>query len=77
MELVGKSVKQVLRAGVGFVPEDRSVHGLVTQFSIEENLILDLYDRKPFGKGISMNLDAMKKNATKQIADFDVRTDNH
>ncbi|GAA2961357.1 ABC transporter ATP-binding protein [Glutamicibacter bergerei] len=76
LELVGKSVKQVLRAGVGFVPEDRSVHGLVTQFSIEENLILDLYDRKPFGKGISMNLDAMKKNATKQIADFDVRTDN-
>lgn len=75
-ELVGKSVKAVLRSGVGFVPEDRSVHGLVTQFSIEENLILDLYDRKPFGKGISMNLEAMKKNATKQIADFDVRTDN-
>ncbi|WP_404289517.1 ABC transporter ATP-binding protein [Glutamicibacter arilaitensis] len=75
-ELVGKSVKAVLRSGVGFVPEDRSVHGLVTQFSIEENLILDLYDRKPFGKGISMNLDAMKKNASKQIADFDVRTDN-
>ncbi len=75
-ELAGKSVKAVLRAGVGFVPEDRSVHGLVTQFSIEENLILDLYDRKPFGKGISMNLDAMKENATKQIADFDVRTDN-
>lgn len=75
-ELVGKSVKQVLRSGVGFVPEDRSVHGLVTQFSIEENLVLDLYDRAPFGKGISMNLGAIKKNASQQIKDFDVRTDN-
>ncbi|WP_313814306.1 ABC transporter ATP-binding protein [Glutamicibacter sp.] len=75
-ELVGKSVKQVLRSGVGFVPEDRSVDGLVTQFSIEENLILDLYDRAPYGKGISMNLGAMKKNATAQIQEFDVRTDN-
>lgn len=75
-ELVGQSVKSVLRAGVGFVPEDRSVDGLVSQFSIEENLILDLYDRAPFAKGISMNLDAMKKNATTQIQGFDVRTDN-
>jgi len=75
-ELVGKSVKQVLRSGLGFVPEDRSVHGLVSQFTIEENLVLDLYDRPPFAKGISMNLGEVKKNATKQIADFDVRTDN-
>jgi len=75
-ELVGKSVKQILRSGLGFVPEDRSVHGLVTQFSIEENLVLDLYDRPPFGKGISMNLEAIKKNAAQQIQGFDVRTDN-
>ncbi|GAB3620639.1 ABC transporter ATP-binding protein [Glutamicibacter endophyticus] len=75
-ELLGRSVKQVLAAGVGFVPEDRSVHGLVSQFSIEENLILDLYDRAPFAKGLSMNLAQVRKNAAEQIERFDVRTDN-
>ena len=75
-ELIGQSVKQVLRSGVGFVPEDRSVHGLVAEFSIEENLVLDLYDRAPFAKGVSMNLGELRRNAAKQIQDFDVRTDN-
>ncbi len=43
----------MLKAGVGFVPEDRSVDGLVGTFSIAENLILDLYDQEPFAKGIA------------------------
>jgi simple sugar transport system ATP-binding protein len=33
-ELIGRSVRDILEAGVGFVPEDRSVDGLVKEFSI-------------------------------------------
>src|SRR5690606_11853045 len=36
-ELVGRSVRHILDAGVGFVPEDRGVDGLVKEFSIAEN----------------------------------------
>lgn len=73
-ELLGRSVKDVLKAGVGFVPEDRSVDGLIGTFSIAENLILDRYDQAPFAKGISMNPAKVLENAKTRIEEFDVRT---
>ncbi|MGO4121622.1 ABC transporter ATP-binding protein [Arthrobacter sp. YAF16] len=73
-ELVGRSVKDVLKAGVGFVPEDRSVDGLIGTFSIAENLILDRYDQEPFAKGISMSPAKVLENAKTRIDEFDVRT---
>ncbi|WP_326967960.1 ABC transporter ATP-binding protein [Arthrobacter sp. CG_A4] len=73
-ELLGRSVKDVLKAGVGFVPEDRSVDGLIGTFSIAENLILDRYDQAPFAKGISMNPARVLENAKTRIDEFDVRT---
>src|SRR5699024_8206214 len=33
-QLVGRPVREILDTGVGFVPEDRSVDGLVKEFSI-------------------------------------------
>lgn len=73
-ELVGRSVKEVLNAGVGFVPEDRSLDGLIGTFSIAENLILDRYDQAPFAKGISMSPAKVLENAKTRIEEFDVRT---
>jgi general nucleoside transport system ATP-binding protein len=73
-ELLGRSVKKVLAAGVGFVPEDRTVDGLVGPFSVAENMVLDLYDRRPFAKGLGMKLAAITKQAREKIAEFDVRT---
>jgi simple sugar transport system ATP-binding protein len=46
-DITGWHTRDVLRAGVGYVPEDRSLDGLVKEFSIAENLVLDLYDSKP------------------------------
>ncbi|MBT2538018.1 ABC transporter ATP-binding protein [Arthrobacter sp. ISL-69] len=73
-ELLGHSVKEVLNAGVGFVPEDRTVDGLIGTFSIAENLVLDLYDQPPFAKGISMSPARILENAKSRIDEFDVRT---
>jgi len=73
-ELLGRSVKDVLNAGVGFVPEDRSVDGLIGTFSIAENLVLDRYDQAPFAKGISMSPAKVLENAKSRIEEFDVRT---
>ena len=62
-ELLGLNTRQVLRAGVGFVPEDRSTDGLVGSFSIAENLILDLFDRKEFSSAGTLNRSAIAKTA--------------
>jgi len=68
------STKERLRAGIGYIPEDRQEDGLVGDFSVAENLILDVYDRPPYASGIAMDLNAVKKAATTQVADYDVRT---
>ncbi|GAB2754679.1 ABC transporter ATP-binding protein [Sinomonas soli] len=72
-ELLGRSVKQVLEAGVGFVPEDRSHDGLVGAFSVAENLVLDLYDRPPFARGLAMSPGRVAAQAKEKIEEFDIR----
>ena len=73
-ELVGLSTKQVLDAGVGFVPEDRTHDALVADFSVAENLVLDQHDRPPFGSALAMRLRAIRDNAARLIPEFDIRT---
>ena len=73
-ELVGRSVKEVLRAGVGYVPEDRSTDGLVSAFSVAENLILDRYDQEPFARGLALDPVRVRSSAVERAQEFDVRT---
>jgi simple sugar transport system ATP-binding protein len=70
----GWSTKKVLRAGVGYIPEDRSIDGVVKEFSVAENLVLDLYDRPPFGSGIVLRPERIAESARERITQFDVRT---
>jgi len=77
--LDGKDLTQAtprdrLRAGFGYVPEDRQEDGLVSDFSVAENLVLDVYDRPPFASGIALNLDAIGANAKTLVTEYDVRT---
>lgn len=73
-ELVGRRADQIIDAGVGFVPEDRSVDGLVGPFSVAENLILNRYNKAPFARGLSMRPAVVAANAAEKIEEFDIRT---
>ncbi len=73
-DITSATPRDRLRAGVGYIPEDRQEDGLVTDFSVADNLILDVYDRPPFASGLSLNLDAIRSTAVKRVADFDIRT---
>ena len=72
--LRGRSTRDILRAGVGYVPEDRSTDGLVKEFTIAENLVLDMYDQAPFGSRIVLRPDAINESAKERIGQFDIRT---
>lgn len=72
-ELVGRGTKQILDAGVGFVPEDRTHDGLVDDFSVAENLVLDQHDRAPYGSRLALRPRAIAENAARQVEEFDVR----
>jgi general nucleoside transport system ATP-binding protein len=68
------STRARLHAGIGYVPEDRSEDGLVADFSVADNLILDVYDQAPYASGIALNLDAIRESAVKRVEEYDVRT---
>jgi len=68
------STKERLQAGIGYIPEDRTEDGLVSEFTVAENLILDVFDRPPYASGIAMDLNAERKAATTLVAEYDVRT---
>jgi ABC-type uncharacterized transport system ATPase subunit len=71
--LIGRNVRQVLNAGVGFVPEDRKEDGLVAEFTIAENLMLDRSDTTPFVKGGTLQLKYLAGFAESKIGEFDIR----
>jgi ABC-type uncharacterized transport system ATPase subunit len=71
--LAGRTTKQILRAGVGYVPEDRSHDGVVREFSVAENLVLDMYDRPPFGNAFRLDQKAIADGARERVAQFDIR----
>ncbi|WP_127472883.1 ABC transporter ATP-binding protein [Microbacterium sulfonylureivorans] len=73
-ELVGRSVRSILDAGVGFVPEDRTEDGLVGAFSVAENLILDRSGDPAFVRGGTVRRSVLEDFAKARIAEYDIRT---
>jgi simple sugar transport system ATP-binding protein len=71
--ITGLSVRRVLDSGVGFVPEDRNEDGLVGEFTIAENLMLDRSTSEPFVKGGTLQLAYRAEFAEQKVDEFDVR----
>ncbi|WP_417555450.1 ABC transporter ATP-binding protein [Microbacterium sp.] len=74
VELVGKSVRAVLDEGVGFVPEDRQIDGLVGSFSVAENLMLDRSSDRAFQSRGTIRRRVLDAFARDKIQEFDIRT---
>ena len=72
-EIRGSSIFDSLHAGIAFIPESRELDGLVSSFSIAENLILDLHDQAPYAKGLNLSANIVLSEAEKRVAEFDIR----
>jgi ABC-type uncharacterized transport system ATPase subunit len=74
IDITKASVREALHSGIAFVPESREEDGLISSFSIEENLILDLHDLPPYAKGPVISQSVVSQEAQKRVAEFDIRT---
>jgi general nucleoside transport system ATP-binding protein len=74
LDLTRASPARRLEAGIAYVPEDRQEDGLIGDFSVADNMVLDQYNKPPFASGINLHLGAIEANATKLVKEFDVRT---
>ena len=59
--------------GVSSIPADRQKHGLVLDFSVEDNLILQNHGDEPFSHEGILKRDAITDYASKSIDTYDIR----
>ena len=79
IELCGKDVtKKSIRYknthGMSHVPEDRHKHGLVLDYSLEQNIVLQNYFEEDFQSHGFIKFDKVRKYAEKLIDQYDVRS---
>ena len=65
--------RQSFDMGITSIPEDRQKHGLVLDFSVAENLILQNFEKEPFSKSGILNDKNIEAHANKLIEKFDIR----
>jgi ABC-type uncharacterized transport system ATPase subunit len=69
-DVTGASPRTLADAGVGRIPEDRHA-SLVGELSVAENLVLDQLER--FTRGGALDHAAIRKNAEKMIAEYQIK----
>lgn len=68
------SIRQRIESGIGHIPEDRRKHGLVSEFTVAENIALKTYYKAPFTKhGCLLDSPQMSSTAARLIQDYDIR----
>ena len=67
------STRHIRELGLSYVPEDCLHTGLILEYSIVENLVLDRWYTKPYSNKLFLNKTEMMKFADKIITDFDIK----
>ena len=73
-EVTHRNVRAHSRAGISHIPEDRHKHGMVLDFSLEDNLVLQRFREPQFQKCGFVKAGAVRKYAEHLIDAYDVRS---
>lgn len=68
------SIRERNAKGISHIPEDRHKHGLVLDYDLANNLILQNYFEAPMRKGMMLQFDAIRSFAGSLIERFDIRS---
>jgi simple sugar transport system ATP-binding protein len=73
-DITGLPVRERRETGMACVPEDRYVRGLALAATLEDNLIVANYYRRPMSRGAILDSEKIGAFAEEMIATYDVRT---
>lgn len=81
-DMTNRSPKKIIEQGVGHIPEDRLGMGLIMDFSVADNLILEIHSESPFSyrwflpfdKKYFLDKQEIRKHAERLIQEYDIAT---
>ena len=73
-DITNKSIRYRNTHGMSHIPEDRHKHGLVLDYSLEENMVLQRYFEPQFQKNGFIRFEEVRKYTEDLIERFDVRS---
>uniref|UniRef100_UPI00260D5D2E BMP family ABC transporter substrate-binding protein n=1 Tax=Oceanispirochaeta sp. TaxID=2035350 RepID=UPI00260D5D2E len=76
INIMGLSPRGILDHKVSTIPQDRHKRGLILEYSVGENIILENFKKLPFSSRGWLNFSAINKYARKLVKDFEIRPDD-
>ena len=73
-DITRASTRERHRLGIAHIPEDRQRAGMIADFTVAENSVLDAYYEPRFSSGIRLNWSAVNRECRRIVREFDVRT---
>jgi len=68
------SPRHLHHLGLAHIPEDRQRSGIIGNFTVAENMVLDSYYDAPYGRGPGIDWQKVNQSAAAAAIQFDVRT---
>ena len=75
-EIQNTKPRNVIKNKISTIHEDRQRRGLVLDFSVAENVILEKYNERPYSNGGLLNYREINKFADDIISEYDVRPED-
>ncbi len=73
-DITDASILERSKSGISHIPEDRHKHGLVLDYTLEQNMVLQRYWDDAFQKGGFIKKGAVREYAERLIRQYDVRS---
>jgi simple sugar transport system ATP-binding protein len=73
-DLTNRSPAEIIASEVAFIPEERMTMGVIRDFTVQENTILETHANAPLSRNTLFDFGAIKKHAAQLVREYDVKT---
>ncbi|MBI3913269.1 MAG: ABC transporter ATP-binding protein [Chloroflexi bacterium] len=72
--MTNRAPAEIISAGVAFIPEERLTMGVVRDFTVQENAILETHANAPLARGVFFDFGRIAAHAAQLVREYDVKT---
>jgi simple sugar transport system ATP-binding protein len=73
-DVTNRAPADMIAAGVSFIPEERMAMGVVRDFTVTENVILETHAQPPLSRGAFLDFGKIESHTAQLVHEYDVKT---